>query len=191
MWDDHLKAISAYIADTTQWGLWYGEADMDTGKRKGTLFGSLEAFFPAVLCLAGDTASARKLEASCFAMWNLHGIEPEQLDYKSMTATATQYYLRPEIIESAYYLHHYTGDPEYLKMGETFYHGLVSYCRTDAGYTYLKDVSSKEQADGMESFFFAETLKYLYLLFAPGNTLPFEQVIFTTEAHPIKRTWKD
>ena len=37
----------------------------------------------------------------------------------------------------------------------------------------------------MESFFFAETLKYLYLLFAPESTLPFEKVIFNTEAHPL------
>jgi mannosidase alpha-like ER degradation enhancer 2 len=41
----------------------------------------------------------------------------------------------------------------------------------------------------MESFFLAETLKYLYLLFAPSETLDFENVIFNTEAHPIRRTW--
>ncbi len=40
----------------------------------------------------------------------------------------------------------------------------------------------------MESFFFAETLKYLYLLFAPESTLEFDSVIFNTEAHPMKRS---
>ncbi len=39
----------------------------------------------------------------------------------------------------------------------------------------------------MESFFFAETLKYLYLLFAPESTLEFDSVVFNTEAHPMKR----
>ena len=29
------------------------------------------------------------------------------------------------------------------------------------------DVQTKEKDDSMESFFFAETMKYLYLLFAP------------------------
>jgi mannosidase alpha-like ER degradation enhancer 2 len=42
----------------------------------------------------------------------------------------------------------------------------------------------------MESFFLAETLKYAYLLFAPRETLPFEEVVFNTEAHPIRRTWE-
>jgi hypothetical protein len=40
----------------------------------------------------------------------------------------------------------------------------------------------------MESFFFAETLKYLYLLYAPESTLDFNAVIFNTEAHPMLRS---
>ncbi len=191
MWDEHVKAINAYIADTAHGGLWYGQADMETGKRTGTYFGSLEAFFPAVLCLAGDVERAEKLEESCYKMWNLYGIEPEQIDYATMKVTAKQYYLRPEVIESAYYLYHFTGDPKYLRMGETFFHGLVKYCRTEAGFARLEDVTTKEKADGMESFFFAETLKYLYLLFAPKEALPFDQMVFTTEAHPVRKSWKE
>ncbi|MBI4535947.1 MAG: glycoside hydrolase family 47 protein, partial [Ignavibacteriae bacterium] len=75
------------------------------------------------------------------------------------------------------------------QMGETFFNSIVKYCRTDAGCAYLSDVIEKEKADGMESFFFAETLKYLYLLFAPKETLAFDKVVFTTEAHPLRRTW--
>ncbi len=189
MWDEHIKSIHTYLADTVKGNLWYGVSDMDTGKRTATTYGSLDAFFPAVLCLAGDLERAKLLQESGYTMWNLHGIEPEQLDYTTMIATAKEYYLRPEIIESAYYLYHYTGDEKYVGMGKTFFRGLMKYCRTDIGYAYLKDVVTKEKADGMESFFFAETLKYLYLLFAPKETLSFKDVIFTTEAHPMKKTW--
>ena len=189
MWDLSIRAVNQYVADTSYTGLWYGRVDMDTGKRTGTIFGSLEAFFPAVLCLGGDVPRAARLEESCYAMWNVYGIEPEGLDYATMQATSKSYYLRPEIIESAYYLYHFTGDQRYRTMGETFFRSLVKYCRTDAGYAYLTDVITKEKADGMESFFFAETLKYLYLLFAPPKTLDFDKIIFTTEAHPIRRSW--
>jgi mannosidase alpha-like ER degradation enhancer 2 len=41
----------------------------------------------------------------------------------------------------------------------------------------------------MPSYFFAETLKYLYLLFAPETTLNFDHLVFNTEAHPLRRTW--
>jgi mannosidase alpha-like ER degradation enhancer 2 len=53
----------------------------------------------------------------------------------------------------------------------------------------MKDVQTKEQKDNMESFFFAETLKYSYLLFAPAKTLDLNKVVFNTEAHPIRKTW--
>jgi len=45
-----------------------------------------------------------------------------------------------------------------------------------------------EKGDYQHSFFLAETLKYLYLLFAP-DTLDFEGVAFNTEAHPLRRSW--
>jgi mannosyl-oligosaccharide alpha-1,2-mannosidase len=35
------------------------------------------------------------------------------------------------------------------------------------------------------SFFLAETLKYLYLLFADDTLLPLDQWVFNTEAHPV------
>jgi ER degradation enhancer, mannosidase alpha-like 2 len=188
---ESMRAVDLYIADTTHGTLWYGQVDMDTGKRIGTTFGSLESFFPALLSLSNDVNKAAVLEESCFKMWKLHGIEPEEVDYSTMKVTAKQYYLRPEIIESAYYLYHYTGDPKYRKMGAIYFNDLVKYCRTDVAYAMLRDVTTKEKSDRMESFFFAETLKYLYLLFSPPETLRFDEVIFNTEAHPIRKTWKE
>ena len=189
MYDASIAAVNKHVADTVRGELWYGRVEMETGKRTSTRFGSLEAYFPAVLAMGGDLERARLLQESCYKMWTLHGIEPEGIDYATMTATSKGYVLRPEIIESAYYLYHYTGDEKYKRMGETFFRDLVRYCKTDAGYAELEDVTTKQKRDAMESFFLAETLKYLYLLFAPKDTLPFENVIFNTEAHPIRKTW--
>jgi mannosidase alpha-like ER degradation enhancer 2 len=100
---------------------------------------------------------------------------------------AGSYHLRPEIVESTYYLYHYTGDPEYRHRGEKMFDDFVRYCRTDSGYAALADVTSKQQLDEMESFVLAETFKYFYLLFAPAGTLEFDKVIFNTEAHPLRR----
>jgi ER degradation enhancer, mannosidase alpha-like 2 len=183
-----LNAVNRYLADETPDGLWYGAADMTSGLRTRTTFGSLHAFFPSVLAFTGDLARAKRLQDSSFRMWNLHGIEPESLDYKEMRVTRAGYELRPEIVESAYYLHHYTRDPKYLAMGETILNDLVKHCRTEAGYTVLKNVVTKEKGDLMHSFFLAETLKYLYLLFNP-DALDLDKVVFNTEAHPLRRTW--
>jgi mannosidase alpha-like ER degradation enhancer 2 len=187
MWENSIKAINSYLADSTDSGFWYGLADMNTGELTLTHFGALQAFFPAVLALGGDLKRAEDLQASWYKMWNLHGIEPEVIDFETMDVIYKSYVLRPEIIESAYYLYHYTKNPKYRKMGETFFHDLVKYCKVEDGYAALENVITKEQGDAMESFFLAETLKYLYLLFAPDETLNFDKVIFNTEAHPIKK----
>ena len=38
----------------------------------------------------------------------------------------------------------------------------------------------------MESFVLAETFKYYWLLFAPPEALDLHQVVFNTEAHPLR-----
>ena len=183
MWNASIPAINKYLADEVRGELWYGHADMQTGRRTKTQYGALDAFFPGVLAFSGDLERARRLQASSFKMWNLSGIEPETLDYKTMQVVARSYHLRPEIIESTYYLYHYTGDPEYRRMGEKMFDDFVKYCRAEAGYAALADVISKQQLDEMQSFVLAETFKYFYLLFAPPETLQFDKVIFNTEAH--------
>lgn len=189
MWKESAAALNRYLAHEAATGLWYGRVNMMTGKLEKTWFGGLEAFLPAVLALGGDLDRAQRLQESCYKMWNVAGLEPERLDYASMRILNPGYPLRPEIMESAYYLWYYTGDSRYREMGRTFLESLMNHCRTENGYAALRNVETKEQKDEMESFFLAETLKYLYLLFAPRETLDLDRVIFNTEAHPIRRTW--
>jgi ER degradation enhancer, mannosidase alpha-like 2 len=196
MWDESIVAINKYLAEEVhrQLGtgptneLWYGHADMNTGARRATSFGALDAFFPAVLALSGDLRRARRLQMMSFIMWKEAGIEPEEFDYRTRKIISPGYPLRPEIIESAYYLYQYTKDGEtYFYMGEQLWRDFVQHCRTDDAYAALKSVVTKEKSDSMQSFLFAETFKYFYLLFSPDNTLDFHNVIFNTEAHPIKK----
>jgi hypothetical protein len=188
MWEVSIAAVNQHLADSVETGFWYGHADMNDGKRSATHFGALDAFMPAVLALSGDLDRAESLMESCFKMWTTFGIEPEQLDYTTMEPIHKGYPLRPENLESAYYLYHFTGNEKYLGMGKTMFESLVEHTRTETGFAALADVTTKEKADDMESFFLAETLKYAYLLFAPEGTLDFDSVIFNTEAHPIRRT---
>ena len=76
MWNVSIPVVNKYLADEIRGELWYGHADMQTGKRTETTSGALDAFFPALLALSGDLKRARRLQGSSFKMWNLHGIEP-------------------------------------------------------------------------------------------------------------------
>lgn len=189
MWDSSIVAVNRYLLDQRPTGWWYGHADMDTGARTLTRFGALDAFFAAVLARSGDLARASRLMQSVYSMWTTFGVEPEELDYVTMHPVSPGYPLRPEAIESAYYLYRITGEKRYQDMGRVMVDSLLHYTRADAGYAALASVVTKQQRDQMESFFLAETLKYAYLLFAPPATLDFDKVVFNTEAHPIRKTW--
>ncbi|MBV9216828.1 MAG: glycoside hydrolase family 47 protein [Acidobacteria bacterium] len=204
MWEDSISKVNSHLADETDnlsklsrtgkivaGDLWYGHADMDSGKRTATTTGALDAFFPAVLALDGDLNRARALQDSLFQMWRLNHIEPEVYNYKTGKVEYASYPLRPEIVESTYYLYHFTKDPKYLAMGKEMWDDFVKYCRTDVAYAGLKSVETKEKTDYMHSFVFAETFKYFYLLFADEKVLNFNDVVFNTEAHPMKKNWKN
>jgi len=193
MYRQSIAAVNEYVADERFDGLWYGRVDMNTGERTGTRFGALEAFMPAMLALGGDTARAVRLQESVERMWFLHGIEPEQLDYSTMEVTYPGWPLRPEAIESCYYLLRITGDEGWRDLGRRMFMSIVENTRTEYGFAHVADVTTigsqggVELDDSMESFFLAETLKYAWLLAAPASTLAFDEIVFNTEAHPLRR----
>ena len=126
MWDESIAAVNKHLSDEVRGELWYGHAEMETGKRTATTYGALDAFFPAVLALSGDLDRAKRLQDSSFKMWQVHGIEPEVFNYQTMKVEHAGYPLRPEIVESTYYLYQYTKDPRYLEMGKQMWKILLS-----------------------------------------------------------------
>ena len=189
MWKESIAAANRYYPEEVDGALWVGHVDMDSGERVASRYGALDAFWPGLLALSGDVAQARRLQDSSFVMWRKWGIEPEAYDYRKGEVTSAGYPLRPEIIESAWYLHRLTGDAKYRAMGREMFDDFVRYTRTGSGFATLGSVITKEQEDDMESFVLAETFKYFYLLFAPPETLDPAKVVLTTEAHPLRRTW--
>ncbi|XP_059996995.1 mannosyl-oligosaccharide 1,2-alpha-mannosidase IC isoform X2 [Lagenorhynchus albirostris] len=104
------------------------------------------------------------------------------------TQTSESYYiLRPEVVESYMYLWRQTHDPIYREWGWEVVMALEKYCRTEAGFSGIQDVYSKvpDHDNKQQTFFLAETLKYLYLLFSEDDMLSLEDWVFNTEAHPL------
>jgi len=106
---------------------------------------------------------------------------------RSVRQNEKYYILRPETVESYFYMWRFTKDQKYRDWGWEFVEALEKNCRTDAGYSGVKDVYQNNPAkdDVQQSFFLAETLKYLYLLFSDDDLLPLNKYVFNTEAHPM------
>ncbi|KAL4309436.1 hypothetical protein GQ457_01G047140 [Hibiscus cannabinus] len=96
--------------------------------------------------------------------------------------------LRPETVESLFVLYRITQDPKYREWGWQIFESFEKYTKVDSGgYTSLDDVTTlpPRRRDKMETFFLAETLKYLYLLFGDHSLMPLDKFVFNTEAHPL------
>ena len=131
------------------------------------------------------------------------GLSPEYVtfaDEKGMAAgiNGKRYLLRPEVIETFYILYTVTKDPIYMwgwrgvmtrrEWGYDIFVAIESQCKTKYGYGEYPDVTKTKllPEDKMESYFPAETLKYLYLLFNPVKVIDFDKVVLNTECHPLK-----
>ncbi|XP_003374980.1 glycosyl hydrolase family 47 [Trichinella spiralis] len=107
-------------------------------------------------------------------------IEIKQADSHSL--------LRPEAIESWFYLYRITKDPIYQDWGWQVFQAIEKHAKQVNGYCSVQSVLVEEPKciEKMESFFLAETLKYLYLLFDDDNsTLTLDEYVFNTEGHPL------
>ena len=187
-WDVHQAAIKKYLVSKQDSGWFLRQVDMHTGKEIGTKYGALDAFYAALCVYAGDIKLAKQNQKANYFMWTKFKIEPEVFDFKTGKMLNGYYVLRPENIESSFYLYRFTKDDQYLWMGKRMVDDVIIHCRNEVGYASLKNVQTLERANSMQSFFFAETLKYAWLLFAPDSALDFKKYVLTTEAHPFKLT---
>ena len=95
---------------------------------------------------------------------------------------------------SLYFMWVATGRQRYRRAGWRMFSAFQRHARTSAAtfgalaaYTSLGNafVLPPSRRDEMPSWWLAETLKYLWLLFQPRDFLPMDEWVFNTEAHPL------
>ncbi|GEQ67068.1 hypothetical protein JCM33374_g731 [Metschnikowia sp. JCM 33374] len=154
---------------------------------------------------ASDFKLGEELTHTCYKMYSEveTGLSPEIVVFNTEEDKTKDFNIkpldrhnlqRPETVESIYYLYKLTGDEKYRKWGYEIFRSFVNSTRVigkdgKVTYTSLKDVTSTtpKYIDNMESFWLAETLKYLYLLFDDEDKLPLNDYVFNTEAHPLPK----
>lgn len=105
----------------------------------------------------------------------------------AMRPNEKHYILRPETVETYFYLWRLTHDQKYRDWAWEATQAIENHCRTEHGYAGIRDVYNANSAkdDVQQSYFLSETLKYLYLIFCDDSVLPLEKWVFNTEAHPL------
>ncbi|KAL4877428.1 glycoside hydrolase [Aspergillus karnatakaensis] len=116
----------------------------------------------------------------------------ERLEHIFLAVRDKRYILRPEAIESVFYMYRVTGEEKYADAAWEMYSAIEAQTRTEFGNAALRDVmgvnenGEVERDDSMESFWMAETLKYLFLIFGDESVVGLDEFVFNTEAHPFR-----
>ncbi|KAJ2644537.1 hypothetical protein GGF44_000570, partial [Coemansia sp. RSA 1694] len=120
----------------------------------------------------------------------------DMVDQFGFSLERPYYLLRPELIESLFYMYRMTGKTLYADRVWKIWQGIQRNCRVPNGYVGTANVAVDDSSSGTmdiinstESFFFAETFLYLYLTFADQDVLSLDDWVFTTEAHPLSRKY--
>ncbi|TDL29347.1 alpha-mannosidase [Rickenella mellea] len=186
VWHEAYAAIMRYARGSD--GFWFRSVNIHTGDIAYSVTDSLSAFWPGLQVLAGDVENAIKSHLIFWNLWKRNAGLPEVWDINFMQATSHQYPLRPEFIESTYYLYRATKDTFYLDVGERILYDLILRAKVDCGLSGILDLRTNKRDDRMESFVLSETLKYLFLLFDEANPLHKDDsnFVFTTEGHILK-----
>ncbi|GIZ38204.1 hypothetical protein CKM354_000162700 [Cercospora kikuchii] len=116
-------------------------------------------------------------------------LEDERLPPGFARYDSKKYILRPEAIESVFYMYRITGEQHWRDAGWQMFKAVERHTRVEFGHSAIDDISKThpEHLDGMESFWIAETLKYFYLLFDEEDAWSLDDWVLNTEAHFFQR----
>jgi len=147
---------------------------------------ALLAFWPGLQVLKGDIKEAVAMHEHLYQIVRKHKFLPEAF-LSDHSIYWSNHPLRPEFVESTYYLYKATNDNHYLEVGKQLIEHLENHSRVKCGYAAIADVKTVRHEDRIDSFVFAETFKYLYLLFEDHDKLAIDidEFLFTTEAHML------
>lgn len=139
---------------------------------------------------------AKSLMYTCYQMYKQMptGLSPEIVHFNTTKSADRDIYvkpldrhnlLRPETVESLFYMYRLTKDDKYRKWGWKIFQAFEKHTRLEkGGYSSINnvlDTENPEYRDKMESFFLGETLKYLFLLFSADEVINIDEWVINTE----------
>jgi mannosyl-oligosaccharide alpha-1,2-mannosidase len=181
--DVHAAAILKHQAELVNGHLWFANVDFETGARIDRHQSELAAFYAGLFAKAGDIEHARAYLESWAAVQQRFGVLPEGFDYGAFNATRPSNELRPEFADSCLTLFVHGGGAHERQLGRIHYENMKRTSRARFGYTIIDDVTASpmRQGDLCPGYWWAEQMKYYWLLFSETPRFDYRNNYLSTE----------
>jgi mannosyl-oligosaccharide alpha-1,2-mannosidase len=168
--------------------LWFSTVDFETGEETSRRQSELAAFYAGLLGQGGYLDLGRRYEASWGAALQRFAILPEEIEPATFEATQKGNQLRPEYVDSALNLWLLTHDDAFVDLAADYYQRMKATSRVANGYTILDDVTTDPptQGDLTSGYWYAENMKYYWLMFSGTDRFDYRHNYLTTEGNVLR-----
>ena len=181
-------AILRRLPETVGGRLWFRQVDMNSGATRGRTQSELTAFYAGLLAQGGNVSEGERYHSSWAAVLDRYRLPPEAVDYRTLRALSNVYYLRPEYIDSALFLWLTTGRELYRDRARVMWNRQKAHCKVANGYAVVTDMTTTPTTKGdlTPGYWFAENMKYYYLLWSGAPRFDYGDNYLTTEGNVLR-----
>ena len=188
-WYDTLTAaILKHQRVTVDGRLWFARVDYETGQVLNHHQTELDAFYGGLLGQGGAMKEGVANAQSWAAVQDRFGVIPEGFDYDTFQVTTPSNALRPELADAALNLWLLDRDPRWRRICRTHFETMKRSSRTIWGYSGIADVTKTPMTldDACPGYWWAEQMKYYYLIFSDTPRFDYRNNYLTTEGKVLR-----
>jgi hypothetical protein len=168
--------------------LWFHRADMTTGAPLGRETSELTSYYAGLLGQSGHLREGEAYHSAWASVLKTYALLPEGYDYGTGQATDPGNQLRPEYVDAAFNLWLLTGRELYRERAYDYYLRQKHASRVANGWTIVTDVTTTpaKVGDLTSGYWWAEQMKYWYLMFADCPRFDYRDNYLSTEGAVLR-----
>ena len=188
-WSEECTAAQlAHQAKRYDGHLWFPMVDFETGQETSASQSELAAYYAGLLGQVGHPAEASEYLATFTGMQEAFEVIPEMIDVRTRRPLTRGTGLRPEFPDACINLWLVDRDDRYRALAACHYRAMKATSRTTYGYTSLADITVRPmvQSDNCPGYWWAEQMKYYYLLFSNCPRVDLSRLALSTEGKVLR-----
>jgi len=168
--------------------LWFPAADFETAEPTGISQTELGCYLAGLLGRAGLKSSGDDFLATYTQIQHDWTIIPEVINVTNGKLLNPAAELRPEYADACLKLWLGDRDNHYRRLAATHFANMKATSRATYGYTMIKDITTRpmKQGDNCPSYWWAEQMKYYYLLFSDSRRVNYNQLVLSTQGKILR-----